>query len=109
LNERLWGRKVAAVRGVIAEHVEVGTVLDPLFSLRGLATYSSIGYSTLQRYLPSIPHYRLGAGQNAKVLIRRSEFDQWLEQYRELGGPPRGEIPDSNAALRAARARRAGA
>jgi len=78
-----------------------------LFSLRGLAKYSSIGYSTLQRYLPGIPHYRVGAGQNAKVLVRRSAFDQWLEQYRELGGQPRGAAPDPGAALRAARARRA--
>jgi excisionase family DNA binding protein len=77
-------------------------VLDPLFSLRGLAKYSSIGYSTLQRYLPGIPHFRVGS----KVLVRRSEFDQWLEQYRELSGAAPA-APDPNAALRAARARRA--
>jgi excisionase family DNA binding protein len=77
-------------------------VLDPLFSLRALTGYSSIGYSTLQRLLPRIPHFRVGG----KILVRRSEFDRWLEQYREQIGV---SVPsaDRNSALRAARARRA--
>src|SRR5262245_27797296 len=106
-GECSWShREVAAVRGVIAERVEVGTVLDPLFTLRGLAGYASLGYSTIQRHLPRILHFRIG-GKRGKVLVRRSEFDQWLEQYREIGGALLRDSDDPNAALRAARARRA--
>jgi excisionase family DNA binding protein len=94
----------ATIRGVVAERVEVGSVLDPLFTLRALAGYSGLGYSTIKRYVRAMPHYRVGG----KVLVRRSAFDQWLEQYREIGGPPpRGDALDPNAALRAARVRRA--
>jgi excisionase family DNA binding protein len=83
-------------------------VLDPLFTLKALAGYSGLGYSTIKRYVRSMPHYRVGVGGKGKVLVRRSAFDQWLEQYREIGGPPpRGDALDPNAALRAARARRA--
>ena len=48
--------------------------------LRGLSTYASLGIPTLREYLSegNLPYYRL----RGKILIRRSDFDAWLEQFK---------------------------
>jgi helix-turn-helix protein len=79
---------VRLVRGVIAERVVVSTSLDPFLSLRALAAYSGLSVRTLRAMIeraPSeaLPCYRLPG----KVLIRRSDFDAWLQQYRFRGRP----------------------
>ncbi len=81
-------RPPAQVRGVIAERVVIGTALDPLLSLKALAIYSSLSVRTLRAFteLPpdrALPCYRLPG----KTLVRRNEFDRWIEQYRSRGRP----------------------
>jgi len=53
---------------------------DPLLDLRGLSEYSSLGVPTLRDYLRSggLPYFKL----KGKILVRLSEFDIWLEDYR---------------------------
>ncbi len=75
---------VGQIRGVLAERVIVSTLLDPYLSLRALSAYSGLSRKTLLRLLARaespIPHYRLtDAG---KIVVRRSDFDTWMEQYR---------------------------
>lgn len=43
------------------------------------AAYLCLSTRTLEKHLQTIPHFRVGR----KILFRRSELDQWLEQYRE--------------------------
>ena len=52
---------------------------DQFFDLRGLAAYSSLGVGTLRGYLKcGLPFFKL----RGKILVKRSEFDSWLEAYR---------------------------
>jgi len=56
---------------------------DALMTLRELSAYSRLSLRTLQRHVAGLtrwrlPHYRVGG----KILVRRSEFDGWLEQWR---------------------------
>ena len=51
-------------------------------SLRALAGYSGLSVRTLRSRLVDgthpLPHYRVGG----KILVRRSDFDRWVEQFR---------------------------
>jgi hypothetical protein len=72
----------------MVDNTVVSVPLDPLFSLKGLAGYSSLSPRTLRAFtdlLPdeALPCYRLPG----KILVRRSEFDAWLEHYRTRGRP----------------------
>jgi hypothetical protein len=76
------------VRGILPERVVVSTPLDPLLSLRALAGYSSLSPRTLRGFIDlppteALPCYRLPG----KVLVRRSDFDRWIERYRSRGRP----------------------
>jgi len=53
---------------------------DQHFDLRGLSAYSALGIATLRDYLKSggLPFFKL----RGKLLIKRSEFDAWIEGYR---------------------------
>ena len=52
---------------------------DQLFDLRGLSAYSSLGVGTLRDYLKcGLPHFKV----KGKILVRRAEFDKWLEGFR---------------------------
>ena len=60
---------------------------DQYFDLKGLSAYSSLGLSTLRTMIREhgLPHFRvcLNQGQVGKILIRKSEFDRWIEKtYR---------------------------
>jgi hypothetical protein len=79
---------VAQVRGVLAERVVISTPLDPFLSLKALAMYSGLSRRRLQQLInlpPSeaLPCYRL----DGKILVRRSEFDAWIDRYRAQGRP----------------------
>ncbi len=82
-------KAVGQVRGVLAERVIVSTALDPFFSLRALASYSSLSRRTLTNFIDGLPPdqalpcFRLPG----KLLVRRSEFDAWLEHFRSRGRP----------------------
>ena len=53
---------------------------DRYFDLRGLSAYSSLAVSTLRDYISAgkLPCFKL----KGKILIRKSEFDTWLEGHR---------------------------
>jgi hypothetical protein len=55
-------------------------------SLKELVDYSGLGERTLRGYLhrrvQPLPHYRI----DKKILVRRSEFDGWLAQFRRADG-----------------------
>ena len=80
-------KPVAQVRGVLAESVIVSTPLDPFLSLKALAEYSALSVRKLREYLDDpanpLPCYRVGG----KIVVRRSEFDTWMQQYRARGRP----------------------
>jgi len=56
--------------------------LDGYLSLRSLAAYSGLSVRTLRAHLrrpvSPLPSFRIGG----KVLVRRSDFDGWAEQFR---------------------------
>ncbi len=53
---------------------------DQYFDLKGLNAYSALGVSTLRDHIRagSLPAFKV----KGKILIKRSEFDDWLEGYR---------------------------
>jgi excisionase family DNA binding protein len=53
---------------------------DRLLDLKSLSEHSSLGVPTLRDYLRSggLPYFKL----RGKILVRLSEFDQWLESFR---------------------------
>jgi hypothetical protein len=63
------------------------SLLDPYFSLKNLSAYSDLSVRTLRTLLSRpvnpLPHYRL----DGKILIKKSEFDTWLIQYRRASPP----------------------
>lgn len=75
-------------RLAVIEGIEVTTPLDPYLTLRSLASYSGCSIRWLRDRLTdchhALPCYWLPGG---KVLVRRSEFDGWLAQYRRVGMP----------------------
>jgi hypothetical protein len=62
------------------KHNQMNQQPDQYFDLKGLSQYASLGVGTLRDYLSAgdLPHFRL----KGKILVRRSEFDQWLEGFR---------------------------
>lgn len=77
------------VRGPLVERVErivASTLLDPWLSLRALAEYSGLSRRMLWTHVHDpvapIPHFRVGEA-GGKILVRRSEFDAWMERWRE--------------------------
>lgn len=62
---------------------------DQYFSLAGLSAYSSIGKSSLRYHIREhgLPTYPLknDKGQVTKILIKRSEFDQWMKSKWKNG------------------------
>ena len=70
------------------ERIQVSVPLDPYLGLKALATYSGLSVRTLRSHLDgqpdvALPCYRVGG----KILVRRSEFDAWIAQYRSRGRP----------------------
>ena len=60
---------------------------DRYLSLRSLAAYAGMSIRTLRallvrRHAP-LPHYRIGG----KILLRRSEFDQWAAEFKIVRPP----------------------
>jgi hypothetical protein len=55
---------------------------DTFLDLKQLSLYSTFSDSTLRGYLSDtekpIPFFRI----NRKILIKKSEFDLWMEQFR---------------------------
>ncbi len=51
---------------------------DRFLALRDASKYLSLSEKTIRSRLPEIPHYRYGQ----KLLFRKSELDQWMQQWR---------------------------
>ena len=53
---------------------------DQYFDLEGLSTYSALKVPTLREYIKErkLPAFKV----KGKLLIRKSEFDSWLEKFR---------------------------
>lgn len=62
------------------DQVETMALKDQYFDLRGLAAYSSLAVGTLRSYITTgqLSCFKL----KGKILVKRSEFDTWLEGYR---------------------------
>lgn len=75
---------MAAIKTRPVDHLELTVSLDPWFSLKGAADYTSLSVRTLRTWLihleHPLPHYRVGG----KVLVRRGELDRWLETFRRV-------------------------
>ena len=58
---------------------------DPYLDLRALARYSGMSRRWLEQRIKDIAHplpvYRPGG----KVMVKRSEFDRWMGEYRQIG------------------------
>lgn len=70
------------------ERVVLSTTLDPFLSLRALERYSGLSRRRLRQLIDAapdqaLPCYRIGG----KILVRRSDFDTYMEQYRRRGRP----------------------
>jgi len=53
---------------------------DGYMDLKGLSAYSHLAVSTLRDHIRSgkLPCFKV----KGKILIKKSEFDQWIEQFR---------------------------
>lgn len=82
----------------IIEAATIQTDLDPWLSLGALSEYSGLSVRSLRAHLTDphhpLPHYRMKephviaapSGKHrtvsGKILVRRSDFDRWMETYR---------------------------
>lgn len=59
---------------------------DEYFDFKGLSTHSKIGVSTLRYHVREngLPCFRIPGkkGKTGKILIKKSEFDGWMERFR---------------------------
>ena len=55
-------------------------IKDQYFDLRGLSVYSALAVGTLRDHIKSgdLPCFKV----KGKILVKRSEFDTWIEGYR---------------------------
>lgn len=65
-----------------------GDALDPYLPLHELATYSGLSIRSLRRAvadrLHPLPHYR---PRGKKIVVRRSEFDRWIQSFKHTQAP----------------------
>ena len=62
--------------------------LDAYLTLRALSTYGGISVRQLRDHINdepahALPHYRL----DGKILVKRSDFDTWMQAKRIVGKP----------------------
>jgi len=73
----------------LPKELVVSVPLDPYLPLRALASYSGLSVRRLRQLLDDrarpLPRYRVGG----KILVRRSEFDQWMVAQRDDPGAAR--------------------
>ena len=57
------------------------TLKDQYFDLRGLSAYCSLKVPTLRDHIRSgkLPCFKV----KGKILVKQSEFDRWIEGYRD--------------------------
>jgi hypothetical protein len=72
----------------VVDNLTVDTPADPYLSLRALTQYSGLSLSTIRQYLAlpppdALPAYYLPG----KILVRRSDFDVWIQRFKTRGRP----------------------
>ena len=69
----------------VVERLVMSAQVDNYLGLEALASYSGLAERTLRAHIASpvhpLPHYRIGG----RVLIRRSDYDQWATAHRRVG------------------------
>ncbi len=55
---------------------------DPFLGLSELAKYSNLSVRTLARHIGDAKHPLPTYKVRGKILVRRSEFDRWIESFR---------------------------
>lgn len=55
---------------------------EPLLDVRQAAEYLSMSVKWVYRSYRSLPHIRIGAGQNMRIKFRRCDLDAWVRQHR---------------------------
>src|SRR5438876_1225537 len=84
------GELIRVAQGsILPEKVVISTLLDPYLSLRSLSKYADLSIGTLRSFIDkppaeALPCYRVTGG---KILVRRSEFDEWIARARTKGKP----------------------
>jgi hypothetical protein len=67
---------------VSRDGVHANDLDDAYLPLKALAAYSGLSVRTLRGHLLDpirpVPHFRIGG----KILVRRREFDGWVQQFR---------------------------
>jgi len=68
------------------------TLKDQYFDLRGLSAYSSLGVGTIRDHIRSgsLPSFKV----KGKILVRKSEFDSWLEENFRVSGESLNHMVD---------------
>jgi hypothetical protein len=82
----------------ILEAVSIGMDLDPWMGLEALSAYSGLPVRSIRRYIADpehpLPCFRMKEPHviqgrdgkrravSGKILVRRSDFDKWMEAYR---------------------------
>ncbi len=56
--------------------------LDQYLDLKGLSRYSSLSVRTLRDYLSDSSRPLRSYCIKRKILVKRTDFDTWMEQYR---------------------------
>lgn len=89
-----WGRSSEKKDLQIPDDI-TGTAIalkDQYFDLKGLSAYSSMAVPTLRDYISTgqLPCFKL----KGKFLIKRSEFDTWLEGFRLNKGQDLNDLVD---------------
>ena len=69
------------------------TSSDKYFDLKSLSEYSSLGVPTLRDHIRSegLPYFKV----KGKILVKQSEFDEWLESFRVDANSQLREVVDS--------------
>jgi hypothetical protein len=84
MNEPLAPPVVHEIHEVAAP----ATWWDPYLSIRALASYSSLSGRLLRGFLTAtdhpLPHFRV----RGRVLVKRSDFDAWIQVFRHEGSDP---------------------
>ncbi len=72
---------------IIPDDIAALALNEQYFDLRGLSVYSSMGISTLRYHIREndLPAFKIPGKKDrtGKVLVKRSEFDGWIERFRE--------------------------
>ena len=78
--------------GVVSVREELAYLAqDRCFDKKGLAEYWTSSTRFIETHLQKIPHFRLFG---SKLIFRKSEIDEWMEQWRESGGADLNQIAD---------------